>query len=690
MTALDDFVDGLRGGRGRGAGRWVPLIVVALIGAFAAVFAFRVAADADDTRVQGAMEVRAEWRARDFERKLGILADPVEAMAILLTSVAKVSPELFHRFAAGSHTQTDPLRRLAWAPRAVRQEPTAGTDPDSFPVEVEHSFTETRALENVDLAAEPARRSIIERARDEARPVSTPTLQLFKSSAIGYVVFWPIYQDGVAPATVEERRARLRGVVEGTVELADALNAAIEGTPPIIETIYFFTGERSKSTVPDATYSSAGSVTQGGEMPSAPAAGALRISRSIDVFGQQWMLVFDFAPSALAPLRSSGTWAFPSEQLVQSQKLEAIGNLTGGMAHDFNNLLGVIIGNLDLLRDRQSGDPEADELSRDALDAALRGADLTRRLLAFARRQPLAPARTDVNELIAGIVKLLERTLGEEIQITLDLSPDTWPVVVDPAQLESSLANLATNARDAMPGGGQLMILTGNRFLDADYAFQHAEVQPGDYAMIEISDTGTGMDPEVASHIFEPFYTTKEQGKGTGLGLSMVFGFIKQSGGHINVYSEVGIGTTFRLYLRRAEIEAEAASIAAPTALVRGAGETILAVEDNASLRRVVVRQLTELGYRVIEAEDAQAALRVLESETVDLLFTDVVMPGGTSGYEIARTALTRWPAIKIVLTSGFPEYKLNGNGAAANLRLLSKPYRRDDLSRVVREVLDS
>ncbi len=742
MTASNHFDAGLRRGRSRGAGRWLPFLVVALIGAFAAVFAFRIAADADDTRARGAMELRAEWRARDFERKLGILADPVEAMAILLTSVAKVSPDLFHRFAAGSHTQTDPLRRLAWAPRVARQEPTSGTGADSFPVELEHSFTETRALENVDLAAEPAQRSTIERARDEARPLSTPTLQLLKSSAIGYAVIWPIYQDGVAPAAVEERRARLRGVVEGTIGLADALNAAIEGTPPIIESIYFFTGERSKSTVPDATYSSAGSVAQGGEMPSAPSAGALRISRSIDVFGQQWMLVFDFAPSALAPLRSSGTWAFPagilvltallaaylareqiyrrrvesrvaertadlrtandalareiearrkaSEQLVQSQKLEAIGNLTGGMAHDFNNLLGVIIGNLDLLRDRQSGDPEADELSRDALEAALRGADLTRRLLAFARRQPLAPARTDVNQLIAGIVKLLERTLGEEVQITLDLSPETWPVVVDPAQLESSLANLATNARDAMPGGGQLIIMTGNRFLDADYAFQHAEVQPGDYAMIEISDTGTGMPPDVASHIFEPFYTTKEQGKGTGLGLSMVFGFIKQSGGHINVYSEVGIGMTFRLYLCRAEIEAEAAGMAAPAALVRGSGETILAVEDNGSLRRVVVRQLTELGYRVLEAEDAQTALRVLESETIDLLFTDVVMPGGTSGYEIARIALTRWPAIKIVLTSGFPEYKLNGNGAAANLRLLSKPYRRDDLSRVVREVLDS
>ncbi len=376
--------------------------------------------------------------------------------------------------------------------------------------------------------------------------------------------------------------------------------------------------------------------------------------------------------------------------LRQAQKMEAVGNLTGGMAHDFNNLLGVIIGNLDLLRDAPSGDPEADEFTGEALAAALRGADLTRRLLAFARRQPLQPARIDVNELIGGIVKLLERTLGEQIQITLDLNPDLWPVVVDPAQLESSLTNLATNARDAMPGGGQLIIVTGNRSLDADYALQYPEVQPGDYAMIEVTDTGAGMSPETASRIFEPFYTTKEQGKGTGLGLSMVFGFIKQSGGHINVYSEVGIGATFRLYLPRAGVDAEASAAVLPTALVRGSGETVLAVEDNASLRRVVARQLTELGYRVLEAEDSQTALRILESEPVDLLFTDIVMPGGTSGYEIAGRVLARWPRIKVVLTSGFPENRANGDANSRGLRLLSKPYRRDDLGRVIREALDS
>jgi PAS domain S-box-containing protein len=377
-------------------------------------------------------------------------------------------------------------------------------------------------------------------------------------------------------------------------------------------------------------------------------------------------------------------------QLAQAQKMEAVGNLTGGMAHDFNNLLGVIIGNLDLLRDRQTGDPEAGELTGEALDAAMRGADLTQRLLAFARRQPLQPERTDLNRLVSGIGNLLKRTLGEQIGITLQLGAKVWPVVVDPAQLESSLTNLATNARDAMPKGGDLTIATSNRHLDADYASQYAEVAPGDYAMIEVTDTGTGIPPEIAGHIFEPFYTTKEQGRGTGLGLSMVFGFMKQSGGHINLYSEVGIGTTFRLYLPRAAGAAEITAAAPAEPLARGVGETVLAVEDNASLRRVVVRQLGELGYRVIEAEDAQTALRVLESEPVDLLFTDIVMPGGSSGYDLAHAAQLRWPDLKVVLTSGFPEIKTNGNGAAPNLRLLSKPYRRDDLARAIREVLEA
>jgi PAS domain S-box-containing protein len=378
-------------------------------------------------------------------------------------------------------------------------------------------------------------------------------------------------------------------------------------------------------------------------------------------------------------------------QLRQAQKMEAVGTLTGGLAHDFNNHLGVIILNLDVLRERlPPEDPEAEELTREAMAAAMRGAELIRRLLAFARRQPLQPQPTGINNLVTEITKLLQRTLGENIRITLDLADDVWPTVIDPAQLESSLANLATNARDAMPNGGELTIATGNRHLDEDYASHHSEVTPGDYAMVEVSDSGSGMPPEVLAKVFEPFFTTKPAGKGTGLGLSMVYGFIKQSGGHINIYSEVGVGTTIRLYLPRADAAAAAGEAAAPIELVRGGGETVLAVEDNPSLRRVVVRQLTDLGYRVLEADTAAAALELLAHETVAVLFTDVVLPGSINGYELARTVLDRWPQTNVVLTSGFPENRIATDAALSNIRLLSKPYRKEDIARVIREVLDS
>ena len=378
-------------------------------------------------------------------------------------------------------------------------------------------------------------------------------------------------------------------------------------------------------------------------------------------------------------------------QLHQAQKMEAIGNLTGGMAHDFNNMLGVIIGNIDLLRDLKGDDPDIDELTREALDAAFRGADLTRRLLAFARQQPLRPKQVDVNELVSGITRLLRRTIGEDVEISLDLATELWPVVVDPAQLEASLTNLATNARDAMADGGRLMIVTGNRTLDADYAAQHAEVVPGGYVMLEVSDTGCGMTTEVMHRIFEPFFTTKSRDKGTGLGLSMVFGFIKQSGGHIGVYSEPGIGTTFRLFLPHAAeaVPTVEESLAIP--LPHGRGESVLVVEDNEALRRVVTRQLGELGYRVLAAENAAAGLELLDRQSIDLLLTDIVMPGGINGRELARRARQRRPGIKIVFTSGFSEARLNGAAGplAACTPLLSKPYRKEDLASAARAALD-
>ncbi|MBI3517699.1 MAG: PAS domain S-box protein [Proteobacteria bacterium] len=379
------------------------------------------------------------------------------------------------------------------------------------------------------------------------------------------------------------------------------------------------------------------------------------------------------------------------EQLRHAQKMEAVGQLTGGLAHDFNNLLLVVMGNLGLLRDMLGGNRDADELVREAHDAARRGADLTKSLLAFARRQPLQPRRSDVNALVTEITTLLRRTLGERVEIALDLAPTAWPAVVDPIQLEAALANLATNARDAMPKGGRLSVVTANRQLDADYASQHPEVAPGDYVMLQVSDTGTGMPPDVLARVFEPFFTTKERGEGTGLGLAMVFGFMKQSGGHINVYSEVGVGTTFRLYLPRDRGAVEAAQSVGAALVPLGRGERVLVVEDNDALRRLVVRQLGQLGYRSEQAENSAAALTLLEERgQVDLLFTDVVMAGKVDGFDLARIVAERWPQIRILMTSGFPGTDAHGHAdPLPNVRLLGKPYQKEDLARAMREALD-
>jgi PAS domain S-box-containing protein len=375
--------------------------------------------------------------------------------------------------------------------------------------------------------------------------------------------------------------------------------------------------------------------------------------------------------------------------LRQSQKMEAIGTLTGGIAHDFNNLLGIVIGNLRLAVNRPGKDDEMEELIGEALNAAWHGAELTRGLLAFARRQPLRPAQIDVNGLITDTMRLLRRMIGDHIEVSLYLAEDLWRVTADPAQLQSSLANLATNARDAMPKGGRLIISTGNRHLDADYAASHVDTTAGNYVVIEVSDTGTGMSAELKRKIFEPFYTTKKEGKGTGLGLSMVFGFLKQSSGHVNVYSEQGLGTTFRLYLPRADASSHPSELAAPYEINHAGGRTVLVVEDNPNVRRVVVKQLLELGYRVLECDAAVRALDILEAEPVNLLFTDIVMPGGLDGIELARLVGERWPTLKVVLTSGFPEDRIDDLGEINGpIPLLSKPYSKVQLATVLSNVL--
>jgi PAS domain S-box-containing protein len=378
-------------------------------------------------------------------------------------------------------------------------------------------------------------------------------------------------------------------------------------------------------------------------------------------------------------------------QLSQAQKMDALGSLTGGMAHDFNNGLGVIIGNLDLLGRMVKSIRPAAEMCEEARQAAARCADLIRGLLAFARRQPLQARQTDVNALVEGITKLLGRTLGEHIEMRLTLEETLWPVLADAAQLEAALVNLATNARDAMPKGGFVDVTTRNVLLDAHYAALHSEVVPGDYVLIEVSDAGEGIAPDVIGRVFEPFFTTKGPGKGTGLGLAMVFGFVKQTGGHLDVYSELGRGTTFRIYLPRAKTSDAQAVAPAERRPMVGGNETILVVEDNAPLRRIAVQQLTELGYHVVEAENAEQALRVVSgAEPVDLLFTDVVMPGAMDGIELANFVARLRSGPAVLLTSGFPAVRTPAKRASpTGFPILGKPYRIDDLAHAVRDALD-
>jgi PAS domain S-box-containing protein len=376
-------------------------------------------------------------------------------------------------------------------------------------------------------------------------------------------------------------------------------------------------------------------------------------------------------------------------RLHQVQKMDAVGQLTGGVAHDFNNLLTVIIGALDF--DPQRIPPEMRPSIDQALRAAERGAALTHRLLAFSRQQMLVSRKVDFNRLIGDMDELLRRTLGEHVEVELRLAHDLWPALADSGQVENSLLNLAINARDAMPEGGKLTIETANVHLDEDYANSNAEVLPGDYVMMAVTDTGTGMPPDVLAHAFEPFFTTKEIGKGTGLGLSMVYGFAKQSGGHVKIYSEIGHGTTVRLYLPRSSGLSAAAEASAAAAPRKGGGETILVVEDNPEVRRLVLRQLRELGYAVIEAANGPQALKILEDgAAIDLLFTDVVMPGGMTGRQLADAAKIRRPDLKTLFTSGYTEDSILRLGKLdPGVRLLSKPYRKHELARRVREALD-
>ena len=381
------------------------------------------------------------------------------------------------------------------------------------------------------------------------------------------------------------------------------------------------------------------------------------------------------------------------ERLRQAQKMEAIGQLTGGVAHDFNNLLTAVIGNIDLAQERVAGDATTHRFLETALRAATRGSDLTSRLLAFARRQPMAPVNVDVNELIADCKLMLQRTLGAEIDVGLFLRDDIWLVHVDTNQLENVLLNLAINARDAMPQGGRLTIETSNVELDADYAARNPDVTQGPHVMISVSDSGSGIDPRILKRVFEPFFTTKPQGKGTGLGLSMIYGFAKQSGGHIRIYSETGEGTTVKLYLpRTTSTQAPAAPHHAEAGEPPGGSETILIVEDDPDVAEFTTAALESLGYRVAQASDGSSALRLLaDLPLLDLLVTDVVLPGGMNGRDMAERFRDAFPAGKVLFISGYAESIIVHRGRLeTGVDFLAKPFAKAALARKVRETLDS
>ena len=381
------------------------------------------------------------------------------------------------------------------------------------------------------------------------------------------------------------------------------------------------------------------------------------------------------------------------EALRQSQKMEAVGQLTGGIAHDFNNMLAVVIGSLELLGRRLGpSDARARHYIDAASDGARRAASLTQRLLAFARQQPLKPEPIDANKLVGGLSDLLRHSLGGNIRLETVLAGGLWRTNVDPNQLENVILNLALNGRDAMKDGGRLTIETQNAHLDAQYVSSQIGLPAGQYILVAITDTGCGMSPEVIAKAFDPFFTTKEVGQGTGLGLSQVYGFVKQSGGHVKIYSEPGEGTSVKVYLPRHTQEDGVASEKQDVRTIKGEyDEVVLVVEDEPLVRQYSVAALTELGYRVMEADGAQAALRLLETHPeISLLFTDVVMPD-VNGRKLADEAKRRWPNLKVLFTTGYTRNAVVHNGTLdADVELIGKPYSLEELAAKVREVLDS
>jgi signal transduction histidine kinase/DNA-binding response OmpR family regulator len=385
------------------------------------------------------------------------------------------------------------------------------------------------------------------------------------------------------------------------------------------------------------------------------------------------------------------------ERARQAQKMEGIGQLTGGVAHDFNNLLTIIIGNLETLQRNLGETPPPMERLKRSAENAMRGSrraeSLTQRLLAFSRQTPLDPRPIDIGRLVAGLSDLLRRTLGEHVTVETVLGGGLWRARVDPNQLEVAIINLAVNARDAMPNGGKLTLETANVYLDENYAATQVEVVPGQYVMVAVTDSGSGMTAEVRAKAFDPFFTTKDVGHGTGLGLSQVYGFAKQSGGHVKIYSEIGEGTTIKLYFPRAHAmtsheENEAAVVGAPGF----AGETVLVVEDDPDVRSYSCETLRELGYTVLEANDGRAGLILLDSNPqIRVLFTDVGLPGGINGRQLADEARRRMPGLKVLFTTGYARNAIVHDGRLdPGVELITKPFTQAALASKLRDIIDA
>ncbi len=379
-------------------------------------------------------------------------------------------------------------------------------------------------------------------------------------------------------------------------------------------------------------------------------------------------------------------------QLRQSLKMEAVGQLTGGVAHDFNNLLAILLGRLQLIEEDLGDNAMLRDWTRSCIRAVDQGATLTRSLLAFSRQQPLMPIEIDLNAVVGDMAEILKRTLGENIEIQLINASDLWQCKADPGQMQNALLNLALNARDAMPVSGKLIVETRNTRLDADYAAQHEDVRPGEFVMLAVSDTGTGMPPDVLERVFEPFFTTKDVGKGSGLGLSMVYGFVNQSGGHINVYSEVGRGTVVRIYLPRVTGAGSAVNESKEDHRTINVGhETIVLVEDNEDLRGITQLQLKRLGYTVFGAEHAEGGLALLrEHPETRLLLTDIVLPGGVDGIQLAERAQVLYPKLEVIFMTGYTEHAaLGGLRVTQPGRVLHKPFHSDELASHIRAAFD-